>query len=78
MEQILDFSVIGEQTIHCTGCERRIGNALRRRPGVQDVRASAQTQRVVVTVDPAKVSPDRVQATLEQLGYAVARTGGTL
>ncbi len=71
MARTIDFTVTGEQTIHCAGCEDRIGKALRRMPGVWDVRASAQTQRVEVTIDPQHVAPDQVQAKLEQLGYQV-------
>ncbi len=39
----LDFTVIGAQTIHCAGCEQRIGNALRRLPGIREVEASHRT-----------------------------------
>lgn len=76
MTQTLHFTVTGEQTIHCTGCEQRIGNALRRLPGIRDVHASAKTQDVVVRVDPAQVSPEQVRARLEQLGYQVTPQGG--
>jgi copper chaperone CopZ len=70
-----DFTVTGEQQIHCAGCEQRIGNALRRLPGIQDVKASAGTQQVAVTTDPAAVSSDQVRAKLEQLGYQVKSMG---
>ncbi len=71
MAQTVNFTVTGEQKIHCAGCEERITNALRRLPGIQDVQASHQSQRVVVIFDPARVSPDKVKAKLEQLGYQV-------
>ncbi|MDQ4077988.1 MAG: heavy-metal-associated domain-containing protein [Chloroflexota bacterium] len=73
MIRIVDFKVIGEQTIHCAGCEQRIGNALRRMEGVEDVSASAQTQQVVVDLDPNQVSPAEIQARLELLGYEVTQ-----
>lgn len=76
MAQTLDFTIIGEDKIHCAGCEQRIGNALRRLPGVQDVRASAQTQQVAVTIDPGRVRPDEVRAKLAQLGYEATPQGG--
>ena len=72
MKTTVQFEVIGEEKIHCAGCESRIGNALRRLHGVQDVQASAETQRVSVTLDPAQVSADKVRARLTQLGYQVA------
>ncbi len=67
----MNYTVTGEQKIHCTGCEERITNALRRLPGIQNVQASHENQRVVVTFDPARVSPDTVKAKLKQLGYQV-------
>ena len=71
MAHTVNFTVTGEQKIHCAWCEERITNALRRLPGIQDVQASSETQRVAVTFDPARVSPDKVKAKLEQLGYHV-------
>ena len=72
MAQTLELTVTGEERIRCAGCEQRIGAALRRLPGVQDARASAQTQQVKVRFDPAQVGPDEVRAKLAQLGYEVA------
>ena len=71
MASTLEFTVTGEQKIHCAGCEERIGTALRRLPGIKDVQACHQDQRVVVTFDPTQIMPDKVRATLEQLGYRV-------
>jgi hypothetical protein len=41
------------------------------RSGPVTVQASAQTQRVVVALDPAQISSDQVRAKLQRLGYAV-------
>jgi P-type Cu+ transporter len=71
MAQTLEFVVTGEDRMHCAGCEQRVSNALRRLPGVQDVRANAATQQVLVTIDPAQVGSEQVRAKLEQLGYRV-------
>jgi copper chaperone CopZ len=71
MAQTLEFVVTGEDKMHCAGCEQRVSNALRRLPGVQDVRASAATQQVLVTIDPAQVGSEQVRAKFEQLGYQV-------
>ncbi len=70
--ELIEFTITGEQQIHCAGCEQRISNALRRLPGVQDVRASAQSQHVAARIDASQVSADQVRAKLEQLGYQVA------
>lgn len=71
MARTIDFRVTGEQTIHCAGCEQRIGNALRRLPGIHNVQASARTQVVQVTIDPAQVDPEQIRAKLALLGYEV-------
>jgi copper chaperone CopZ len=41
MTTTVQFEVLGEETIHCAGCESRIAAALGRLPGVEDVQASA-------------------------------------
>jgi copper chaperone CopZ len=69
MAQTIELVVTGEEKMHCAGCEQRVSNALRRLPGVQEVRASAATQHVLVTIDPSQVGAEQVQAKLEQLGY---------
>jgi copper chaperone len=70
------FKVVGDQKIHCAGCEQRIDNALHRLEGVREVKASFQTQEVTVTIDETKLSPEQVRAKLEQLGYHASPQGG--
>lgn len=72
---VIQFEVIGEEKIHCAGCESRIATALRRLPGVEEVQASAETQRVKLVIDPARVSADEVRARLEQLDYQTQLKG---
>jgi copper chaperone CopZ len=69
MAQTVELVVTGEEKMHCAGCEQRVSNALRRLPGVQEVRANAATQHVLVTIDPSQVGADQLRAKLEQLGY---------
>ncbi len=69
MRDTVQFSITGEQTIHCASCEARIERALRRVAGVQDVRANADTQQVAATIDPTHVTPEQVRAKLTALGY---------
>ena len=75
MMETLSFTVVGEDRLHCAGCEQRVSNALRRLPGVHAVRASAQTQHVEITLDAMQVRPEQVRAKLEQLGYEVEAAG---
>ena len=77
MALTLEFVVTGEEKLHCEGCEQRVGNALRRLAGVRGVRASAATQQIAVSIDPAQIGPEQVQARLKQLGYEVTSQGGT-
>jgi copper chaperone CopZ len=74
MTRTAEFTVTGDQKIHCEGCEQRIDRALRRLSGVHSVEASAESQRIVVEVDPAQVDTDQVRERLDLLGYEV--TGG--
>lgn len=67
----IEFVVTGEARIHCSSCEQRIGNALRRVPGVENAWASALSQRIVVTIDPARTTSEQVRSRLEQIGYRV-------
>ena len=39
---------------------------------MREVQASAQTQRVTVTIDPAQLGAEQIRARLEQIGYQVA------
>lgn len=68
----LEFKVTGEQTIHCESCENRIVRALQRVPGIGSVDASAKEQCVSVSIDPARTTPEQVQAKLHELGYDVS------
>jgi Cu+-exporting ATPase len=76
MTQTINFTITGEQKLHCAGCEQQVGTALQRVPGIQDVRPSAQKQQIMVTIDPAHVTPEQVREKLAQLGYEVAPGDG--
>lgn len=76
MSRILRFRVLGDLTIHCSACEQRVSNALRRLPGVEAVEASSRTQQVTVRTDAGRLDAHAVQARLELLGYRVALEAG--
>lgn len=57
----------------CGGCENAVKRAVGALPGVTDVGASHETNRVVVTYDPAVLDAAAIEAKLDRLGYRVAR-----
>ena len=59
--------------IHCGGCESRIESAVRGLPGVLQVKADRQTQKVRVTLHSQETGTAEVVRKLEFLGYQVAR-----
>ncbi len=70
----VDFTVVGEEKMHCGGCETRVRFALSRLPGVQEVRADSKTQRIAVVINPSQVTPEDVQARLKVAGFETAAT----
>lgn len=75
MADTVNFTVTGETTIHCAGCEQRIRRALRRVPGVQKVQTSISRQEVAVTFEAAQVSPGQIQTRLGEIRYEVTQEG---
>ncbi|AJZ56428.1 cation transporter [Paraburkholderia fungorum] len=71
MTHRIDFTVTGDEKSHCSGCETRIHFALQRMSGVQDVTVKAQTQRIAVTFNPARVTGEQVQERLKHIGFDV-------
>ena len=66
---------VRDEAIHCSGCESRIQRALGRLPGVSQVRADQQTQKVSLHLEQDKTSVLEIMERLEFLGYPVARDG---
>ncbi len=59
----------------CGGCENAVKRAVGRLPGVAEVSASHQEQRVVVSYDAAQATPETIVAKINGLGYRVERSG---
>lgn len=70
----VNFRVVGEEKMRCSGCEMRARFALSRRPGVQEVWADSKTQRIAVVINPSQVTLDAVQARLKVAGFETAAT----
>ncbi|MFV2064102.1 MAG: heavy-metal-associated domain-containing protein [Chloroflexota bacterium] len=60
---------VGDQAIHCGGCETRIEQVLGREPAVRHVKADHTTQQVAVTVDTDRLDREGVRAKLDALGF---------
>lgn len=73
MTNTLNYTVTGDQEIHCEGCEQRINRALERLDGVETVKASTQTQRIAVETDPAQTDPEQLRERFDLLGYDVTQ-----
>lgn len=69
----INYTVTGEEKMHCGGCENRVKNALQRLEGVQQVVATTEGQAIRVSIDSSRISPKQVEARLAQIGYEVSR-----
>jgi copper chaperone CopZ len=69
MSETMSFRVTG---MTCGGCENAVKRALGRLDGVTDVTASHAEERVGVTFDPAKVTPEAIRQKIAAAGYTVA------
>ncbi|MCQ3979706.1 MAG: heavy metal translocating P-type ATPase, partial [Anaerolineae bacterium] len=70
--QTKTMKVIGEQTMHCGGCEHTVKFVLGQLPGVQSVEASHKTQQINLTFDPHMLNLEQVHQALDRLGYEVS------
>jgi copper chaperone len=71
MLKSVTFEVIGEQQLHCEGCEQRVERMLKALPGVERIRAQARKQRIEVLYD---ASIQEARAIAEHLGTAGYQT----
>lgn len=71
MAERIDFTVMGDEKLHCSGCETRVRFTLQRMPGIEHVAANAETQRVAVMFDPALLTADQIRTRLNEIGFDV-------
>ncbi|MEW5983597.1 MAG: cation transporter [Acidobacteriota bacterium] len=69
MNETITLRVTG---MTCGGCEHAVKRAVGRLDGVTDVTASHAEERVGVTFDPARVTPDAIRQKIVAAGYTVA------
>ena len=58
--------------ISCGHCVATVQTAVGALDGVERVQADAETKRIEVAFDPARVSRPRIEAALDEAGYPVA------
>ena len=67
--------VIGDNKMHCGGCESTVTFALNQLSGIQKVEADHRSQRIRVSYDPALVDLEKVREELDWIGYEVEEEG---
>lgn len=75
MFKSITFEVVGENKIHCQGCEERIEGLLKKMQGVGKARANAGNQRIEVLLDTAVLEPAGVAESLSNAGYETRIAG---
>jgi copper chaperone CopZ len=55
--------------MHCANCENKIKGNLRFSKGVKEIKTSIPDQKVTVTYDPKKTSPEKLSKDFEKFGY---------
>jgi copper ion binding protein len=57
--------------ISCAHCVTTIENEVGALPGVQNVKANADTKQVDISFDPSQVTLTQIEETLDEVGYPV-------
>jgi copper chaperone CopZ len=65
----ISLKVVGQRTIHCSGCENTVKYALSQIPGVEQIRADHKTQLIEFDLTSEVADLDKVKAELEWIGY---------
>lgn len=61
----------------CTGCEQRLGTALRRLEGVSEAQADHRTGELNIRYDPETTDREALEERVVIAGYEVAGTEGS-
>ena len=55
--------------MHCESCEKKIKENIRFEPGVTKIVTDIKEQRVSITYNPQKTTPDKLVAAFAKIGY---------
>jgi len=67
--QTVHLDVVGENAMHCGGCERTVEFTLSRMAGVAKVKADQKSQHIEVQLSDDALDATALQAELEWIGY---------
>lgn len=67
----IKLKVVGENSLHCSGCESTVEFTLRRLPGVFQVKADHHEQTIHVEVGSDELELEQIEASLDWIGYQV-------
>ncbi len=67
----LKLKVVGEQTMHCMGCETAVRFTLSMLPGVRGVEVDHKTQAIEIDYGSNDPDLEKVMSELEWIGYQV-------
>lgn len=70
-QQTVKLKVVGDNTIHCGGCERTIQFTLSHLPGIEGVKVNHNTQGIEFVMISGETDLEKVKADLEWIGYQV-------
>jgi copper chaperone len=59
--------------ISCAHCVKTINGALGSLPGIESINTNVDSKTVQLRYDPAQVSMDTIEATLNDAGYTIAK-----
>ncbi len=65
------YRVIGEQRMHCKGCESTVQYTLSQLSGVKTVGADHQAQTILIELDGDEIDQEKIRSELEWIGYKV-------
>lgn len=69
MMKSVTLEVVGKDRINCEGCEERVELALKKVPGVSQVRAKSSNQRVQVMFDANVLNANAIADRIATVGY---------
>lgn len=71
MSKTINLKVVGDHTMHCSGCEGSVIFSLSQLPGVEEVKADWKEQTIKVGLSSDEVDLEKIKSELDWIGYEV-------